>query len=89
MVTKQQIFHFLEKNPNEHSLKRIAIEDKISDRSSLSNRKIKACESVHSVELLKCWRITGTVLPRLERPCTFKLTRFSLVLLIEGTHYTR
>ena len=85
MVTKQKIFHFLEKNPNEHSLKRIAIEDKISDRSSLSNRKIKACESVHSVELLKFWRIKVTVLPRLERPCTFKLTK--LVLLIEGTQY--
>ena len=31
----------------------------------------------------------NTVLPRLERRRTIKLTRFSLVAPIEGTHYTR
>ena len=30
--------------------------------------------------------LASTVLPRLERRRTFKLTKFSLVILIEGTH---
>ena len=30
-----------------------------------------------------------TVALRLERPRTFKLVRFLLIVLIEGTHYTR
>ena len=30
-----------------------------------------------------------TVLPRLERTCTIKLTRFPLIVSIKGTHYKR
>ena len=41
-------------------------------------------------ECMKCDPLfQNTELPRLERPCTIELTRFSLVVLNEGTQYTR